>query len=120
MDIVSDAIIVALIGAGVGLLTFHGSRAINKANKNMIEAETLGKLSGLIVDLQGKYNALHSDQLAIKNQIEKLGDTNRVLWQYVYALIEQIHAHKIIPIKPPAEIESDPLLIKLLKAVDKA
>jgi hypothetical protein len=115
MDIISDAIIVALIGAGVGLLTFHGSRALNKANKNMIEAETLGKLSGLIVDLQGKYNSLHSDHLAIKNQIEKLGDTNRVLWQYVYALIEQIRAHKIIPIKPPAEIESDPMLIKLLK-----
>jgi hypothetical protein len=120
MDIVSDAIIVALIGAAVGLLTFHGSRTINKANKNMIEAETLGKLSGLIIDLQGKYNALHTDQLALKNQIEKLGDTNRVLWQYVYALIEQIRAHKITPVKPPTEIESDPLLIKLLKTVDKA
>ena len=120
MDVISDAIIVAIIGAAVGLLTFHGSRSINKANKNMIEAETLGKLTNQIIDLQGKYNTLYTDQLSLKNQIEKLGDTNRVLWQYVYALIEQIHAHKITPVKPPAEIESDPLLIKLLKAVDKA
>jgi hypothetical protein len=108
-------ILVAIIGAAVGLLTFHGSRAINKANKNMIEADTLGKLSSQIIDLQGKYNALHSDQIKLKNDIEKIDDKNRVLWQYVYALIEQIKKKKLTPIKPPIELESDPRLMKLLR-----
>jgi len=109
-------IIVAIIGAAVGLLTYHGSRAINKANKNMIEADTLGKLSLQIIELQGKYSALHTDQLKLKNDIEKIDDKNRVLWQYVYALIEQLKKKKLTPIKPPIELESDPRLMKLLKA----
>jgi cell division protein FtsB len=81
----------------------------------MIEADTLGKLSSQIIDLQGKYNTLHTEQLSLKNQIEKLDDKNRVLWQYVYALIEQLKKKKLTPIKPPTELESDPQLMKLLK-----
>jgi cell division protein FtsB len=108
-------IIVALIGAAVALLSFHGGRAVNKAQKNMIEAETLGKLSTQIIDLQGKYNTLHNEQLSLRNQLEKLDDKNRILWQYVYTLIEQIKKKKLTPVTPPAELESDPQLIKLLK-----
>ena len=108
-------IIVALIGAALGLLTFHGSRAINKANKNLMDADTLGKLATQIIDLQGKYSTLHSEQLTLKNQVEKLDDKNRVLWQYVYALIEQLKKKKLTPVKPPVELESDPQLMKLLK-----
>ena len=109
-------IIVALIGAAVALLSFHGGRAVSKAQKNMIEADTLGKLSSQIIDLQGKYNTLHTEQLSLKNQVEKLDDKNRILWQYVYALLEQIKKKKLTPIKPPVELESDPRLMKLLKA----
>lgn len=110
-----EVLIAILATVVLPLGIFHGSRAVTKAQKNMIEADTLGKLSSQIIDLQGKYNDLHKEQLSLRNQIEKLDDKNRILWQYVYALIEQIKKKKMTPIAPPIELESDPQLIKLLK-----
>jgi hypothetical protein len=43
-----------------------------------------------------------------------LEDKNRVLWQYVYAMIEYMGRVGVEPPRPPTELESDPKLMKML------
>lgn len=54
---------------------------------------------------------------------QKLADSdvrNRVLWKYLIALMEQLRHHKITPVPPPVELESDPEIIKLFNDIKEA
>jgi peptidoglycan hydrolase CwlO-like protein len=108
--------VIALIG--VPALTFFAGRAtrkLNNAQARATETDSLTKLSDQILKLQNQIDELRKDQETIKTEREKFEDKNRVLWQYVYALIEQIKNKKIKPIDPPVELQSDPVLMKLFK-----
>lgn len=101
-------IIVAIIGAIVSLLTFHGGRALSRSQANSIDAKTL-------IELSTQVRILHTEFITISNKFDKLEDKVRVMWQYIYALIGQLDKNDITPEQPPVELESDPVLIKLLR-----
>ena len=96
----------------VALIAFHAGRGVAKSQKNALDVETLIKLSTRVQDMS-------DELLKMKNQVEKFEDKNRVLWQYVYALIENMQSHDLTPPEPPAELETDPVLVKLLKKKTK-
>ena len=114
-----DNIIDALIGAGaivtVALITLYGSRILNKAQKNLIDVDVLGRLTGQILTLQNEQTRLHTEQAELQNQIEAFEDTNRILWSYCIELVEFVKAKGHTPPEPPAELETNPKLMKILR-----
>jgi len=103
-----EAAIITVIGAIiVALLSFHGGRALTKSQKNVVDIDALVKLSAEV-------QRLNDNLIKVKNQVEKYEDKNRILWQYVYQLIENNHRFDMQSPRPPVELESDPVLIKLL------
>jgi hypothetical protein len=104
----NEAIISAIAIIVVALISFHGGRSLSKAQKNAVDVETLFKLSKEV-------QILNDDLLKLKNEVERFEDKNRVLWQYVYTLIENFHSNDLTPPNPPIGLESDPKLLKLIK-----
>lgn len=103
-----SAVIAALGAVFIAILSFLGGRTHQKAQANAVDIQSL-------IDLSNK----------VESQAEKIGDTNKridkleskisVMWQYIYNLVEQLRTNGIVPQKPPAELESDPILMKLIK-----
>lgn len=88
----------------VALISWNGGKA-QRANTH---ADT-------IIDLTTQVQQFSKDLTDIRKQVGEIEHKNQVLWQYVYALLEQLKKNKIAPIKPPAELESDPQIIKIFK-----
>lgn len=112
MNIVPD-IIAAVAVIFAAILAFHAGRAVNKAQSVSLNSTTLMALSD-------KVRELSDEIIKIRNELDEVKDKNRVLWQYTYALIEQMKTHKIKPLSPPAELESDPKIMKVIKAINEA
>jgi len=106
-------IIAAFAVLASALLAFHAGRAVSKSQSMSLNTDTLVKLSD-------KVRALSEEVIQIRNELDNVKDKNRVLWQYTYALIEQIKSHKIKPILPPTELESDPKIMKIIKAINES
>lgn len=110
-----DSFIGAAAMVIVGLLAFYGARAVNKANSEAIRVDTLQKLINDTIAKHEKIIQLQDGLDAQKERTDKLERNNSVLWRYVYALIEFIKSHRLVPPSPPEEIKSDPKLMELLK-----
>lgn len=101
----------------VAVIALWGSRFTSRSNSNAVDVDTLRKL---IADVE----AQHKEILKLQNEVEeirdlfkKLEDKTRVMWQYIYALIDFIKKHVpgFPPPMPPKDLESDPKLMELLK-----
>ena len=104
----NDGIVDAIIGAiGIAVGSMIAYLAGNTKRK-LENTESLVKLTDQV-------NKLSDDLFSLKRQVDKLEDKMRVMWQYIYALITQIKNEHLTPVKPPAELESDPVLQKLFK-----
>ena len=108
----------AIIGAGaiviVALITLYGSRLLNRAQKNWIDVDVLGRLTAQILSLQNEQTRLHGEHAKLQNQIEAFEDTNRILWSYCIELVEFVKSKGHTPPEPPAELETNPKLMKIL------
>ena len=99
--------ILAFVGV---VLSFLGGWATSRANTNAINVKTFQELVNQVQDI--------SDELVkVKSNMSAMDGKNRVLWQYVYALIENSLGHKVVPPDPPKELESDPRLMKILEQI---
>lgn len=101
-----DAVLQFLGVLAGALLIFFGNRFVNRANANAVDVKTFQEL----VD---KVGHISDDLLLVKS-------SNTALWSYVYDLIEFIISKGHIPPQPPAELDTNPKLIKLLNKVAKA
>lgn len=114
----TDATIDSIIGATaivvVALITFYGSRLLNRAQKNLIDVDVLGKLTSQILALQNEQNRMHIEHAKLQNQVEAFEDTNRILWSYCIELVEFVKSRGHTPPEPPAELETNPRLMKIL------
>jgi hypothetical protein len=114
----ADNLTDAAIGAGalviVSLITLYGSRLLSRAQKNLIDVDVLGKLTAQILALQTEQNRLYTEHGKLQNQIEAFEDTNRILWSYCIELVEFVKMKGHIPPEPPAALETNPKLMKLL------
>ena len=104
--------IIALLG--LPLLAWHGGRAqaraaIGKTNQetNMVSITTF---QGLVKQV----NELSEQQTKLQDAHTILLSSNRALWSYVYELIDYIKDNKLPPPLPPAELDTDPRLLRLL------
>ncbi len=111
----NDALIFTLGTIVVALISFYSSRTLGKAQKNLLDVDTLGKLTKQILDLQTEQNRLYKEQAKQQNQIEAFEDTNRILWSYCIELVEFVKAKGHTPPEPPAELETNPKLMKILR-----
>ena len=91
-----------LVGA---VLLFFGNRLINRSNANAVDVKTFNEL----VDKVGK----------LSDDLNTVKSSNSALWSYVYDLIEFIISKGHTPPIPPAELDTNPKLIKLLNRVSK-
>ncbi len=114
-DTTLNAIIAGIAIVLVALITYLSSRVLNKAQRNLIDVDTLGKLTKQILDLQTEQNRLYKEQAKQQNQIEAFEDTNRILWSYCIELVEFVKAKGHTPPEPPAELETNPKLMKILR-----
>lgn len=100
-----DAVL-QLVGVVAGAAFLYlGSRIINKANATAVDIKTFNEL----VDKVGK----------LSDDLNTVKSSNSALWSYVYDLIEFIISKGHTPPLPPAELDTNPKLIKLLNRVSK-
>lgn len=111
----SDSIITALAMIAVALLGFHGGRTLSKAQRNAVDIKSLIDLSVRVEQLNIKLQDTMNSQAELRNEVDDFEDKNRILWQYVYALIESHNTHGIPIPPPPDELKADPKLIELIK-----
>jgi hypothetical protein len=111
---IEKEIIIAIIGAvgviATALLAFHRGKGLEKSQQSSVDIKS-------IIELSKEVRELHGNFIALQNKVDKMEDKIRVMWQYIYALIGQLNDNKISPIAPPAELDSDPVLMKLLKKI---
>jgi hypothetical protein len=104
--------ILALLG--IPILTFHAGRNQARANANKTNRETEVVSLKAFQDLVKQVNELTSEQSKLHEAHNILLSSNRALWSYVYALIDFIKDKKLVPPTPPAELDTDPRLARLL------
>ena len=102
------AIITAAGAILIAVLSFLGGRNHQKAQTNAVDINSL-------IQLSTRVGEQATEIAAINGRVDKLDSKIAVMWQYIYSLVEQLRGNNITPIKPPAELESDPLLMKLIK-----
>ena len=90
----------------IAVISFLAGRRLSIANANAVDVKSL-------IDLSSRVEELGKRQLELEQSVLKLESKTRVMWQYIYALVEHIRKHKIRPLTPPAELKSDPVLMKL-------
>lgn len=111
----SDAVYTALAMIAVALVSFHSGRALSKSQRNAVDIKSLIDLSVQVTQLQTKLQDTSNAMMELRNEVDDFEDKNRVLWQYVYALLES-HNKNGIPIPPPpADLKTDPKLVELIK-----
>ena len=92
----------------VSIISYHGG----KSNRAATHADS-------IIDLTCQVQKFSQDLSELRKEIDMIEHNNQVLWQYVIALLEQLKKNKITPVKPPAELESDPRIIKIFSSLKK-
>ena len=103
-----SAIIAALGAVFIAILSFLGGRTHQKAQTNAVDIQSL-------IDLSTKVESQSERLSLLSGRIDKLDSKITIMWQYIYALVEQLRGNGIVPVKPPAELESDPVLMRLIK-----
>jgi hypothetical protein len=91
-----------------GFIGFWGNRILSRANANAVDIKSLQDLSKRVEEQAESIHEIQTKFLALDKKIS-------IMWQYIYALVEQIRKLKKKPIPPPKELESDPILVKLFK-----
>jgi outer membrane murein-binding lipoprotein Lpp len=102
----------------MSIISFIGGLATSRANASAVDIRTFRELvaevQALSSDLRKVKKDAGEEMEKVHDEIEKLDDKNRVLWQYVYSLIEHMGRNNVDPLQPPRELESDPKLMKML------
>lgn len=99
------ATIIVFIG---GMATAKARASADNAQATAVNVDTFQKLIKQVQDLTKEVGD-------VRDEVADIKDKNRVLWQYVYGMIEHMRRHKVKPLPPPRELESDPVLMKLIK-----
>jgi vesicle coat complex subunit len=102
------------------VISFIGGLATSRANATAINIKTFQDLvtqvQALSIDLKKAREESSLEIENVRDELDRLDDKNRALWQYVYALIEAFGRGDKEPPRPPKELESDPKLMKILNA----
>lgn len=91
------------------------NRALRK--KQAERDEELTALHSQVSGLQGQINLDAAERSSLREKLAQLDTKNRVLWQYLIASLEHGKRHGVRPIDPPAELKSDPEIIRIIKEV---
>lgn len=113
-----SGLITAIATVVVAAIAYLGGRENGKAaksNANAVDVETLQRLVNDSIQKHKTIIELQNKVEEITDKLDKLEQKNTVLWQYVYALIDFIKRHKLIPPPPPRELDGDAKLMELLK-----
>jgi len=112
----SETVLVSIIGAAAvvigALLSFHAGRLMNKSQAFAINTDTLLKLSD-------KVQKLSQEILDIRNELDDVQDKNRVLWTYLYQVLDVMKKRGVRPPRPPADLENDEKLMELIKWINE-
>jgi hypothetical protein len=104
------------------IISFIGGLATSRANASAVNVKTfqdlIAQVQALSTDLKIARQEASDEIEKVRDELDRLDDKNRVLWQYVYALIEQVSRHEH-PLKPPKELESDPKLMKMIQEFER-
>lgn len=96
--------VIAAISSVVAIVTSYQSNKSKmrweNAQTNAVNVETFQGLVKDVGELTKKYNDLDRKY--------------SILWQYTLALIENDKRHRIKPVPPPTELQTDPQLMKLI------
>lgn len=99
--------IIGLVSAAsvivVALISYFGGRSQRVATH-----------ADIVIKLTDQVNELSIGMSELRVKLDTVVHTNKVLWQYIYALVEQLKAHGLTPIDPPSELETDPRLMALV------
>jgi glutamine synthetase type III len=105
------------------VISFLGGLATSRANATAINIKTFQDLvtqvQALSIDLQKAREESSLEIEKVRDDLDKLERKNIYLWQYVYALLEHLGRHDVVPLNPPKELESDAKLMKLLSDISK-
>lgn len=82
--------------------------------KRLEQDAQIETMEARIVALQAQIDKDSRERLDLQKKLAEFETRNRVLWKYLIALLEQIRKHRIKPVPPPEELQSDPEIIKLL------
>lgn len=104
--------ILALLG--IPILSFHAGRNQARATVNKTNRETEVVSITTFQTLVKQVNELSVGQAKLQEEHAIVLSSNRALWSYVYELINFIKDMKLVPPAPPAELDTDPRLARLL------
>ena len=104
--------IVSLVMAGSALILGIMQLRKGRAETNALDVTTF---RGLVEDIR----KLKSENVEVQNAIADLNKKYSALWAYVYALLDFIRQHGLIPPDPPMELETDPKIMNMIKAIKK-
>ena len=104
--------ILALLG--IPILSFHAGRNQARANVNKTNRETEVVTLTTFQALVKQVNELSAGQAKLQEEHAIVLSSNRALWSYVYELIDFIKEKSLVPPSPPAELDTDPRLTRLL------
>lgn len=76
--------------------------------------EQIEALQSSVAALQVQVDRDARERNDLRQKLSAFEVNNRVLWKYVYALLEHMRRHKIKPPEPPEELRSDPEIMKLI------
>ena len=75
-----------------------------------------------MIDMQGDTLAdafeqirdLRAEIISVGEQLKMSNKFQGIQWRYIIELLEGYQAHRLQPPKPPKELESDPMIIRLI------
>lgn len=100
--------VTALSALVLGIMQFRKGRA-------EVNALDITTFRGLVEDIK----KLKTENVNVQSQIADLNKKYSALWAYVYALLDFIRQHKLIPPDPPMELETDPKIMKMIEEIEK-
>jgi glutamine synthetase type III len=107
----------------VSVIAYLGGLATSKANATAVNVKTfqdlVNQVQALSKDLQKARDDASAEIDKVRDELSSLETKNRVLWQYVYAMIEHMGRNDVDPLPPPEELKSDPKLMKMIIEVGK-
>lgn len=98
----------ALSALILGIMQFRKGRA-------EITALDVTTFRGLVEDIK----KLKRENVGVQSKIADLNKKYSALWAYVYALLDFIKQHGLVPPDPPMELETDPKIMKMIKEIEK-